>query len=398
MAKKDDNPSSETSLESLESLGEALRQQREKRQLALQDCAELLKIRHRYLDSLEQGRPDDLPGDVFYINFVKSYANTIGLDGEDFASKARKILQKQGRMLELQSVMQHLPMKKAALRQGQSQGNLENTPDLTLKLASNLTTSLGQGEASRVSSLSAPSNFAPLPFSSEGSFPSQSITNSDTEKQLLRETLMSPLVVVGGLIGIVLLYLGAVIVLDLLGEGDSDSASDSASVSTETSILTEADEEQPIEETLYEVVEDARAPRIYGALGSARIEVWAKETCWIAVFATDTSFGKREQAEMLFAETLLEGDRYRVPAELGIILKGGNLSCLTFAVQGIVINPFRIPNPSGFISLEPSHLRARTAVREGGILARERLPVVLEIELLRQQRAERALELEGGNP
>ena len=397
MAKKDDNPSSATSLESLESLGEALRQQREKRQLALQDCAELLKIRHRYLDSLEQGRPDDLPGDVFYINFVKSYANTIGLDGENFASKARKALQKQGRMLELQSVMQHRPVKKAALRQGQSQGNLENTPDLTLKLASNLTTSLGQGEASRVSSLSAPSlsapsSFAPLPFPSEGSFPSQSITNPDTEKQLLRETLMSPLVVVGGLIGIVLLYLGAVIVLDLLGEGDS------ASVSTETAILTEADEEQPIEETLDEVVEDARAPRIYGALGSARIEVWAKETCWIAVFATDISFGKREQAEMLFAETLLEGDRYRVPAELGIILKGGNLSCLTFVVQGIVINPFRIPNPSGFISLEPSHLRARTAVREGGILARERLPVVLEIELLRQQRAERALELEGGNP
>ena len=392
MAKKDDNPSSATSLESLESLGEALRQQREKRQLALQDCAELLKIRHRYLDSLEQGRPDDLPGDVFYINFVKSYANTIGLDGENFASKARKALQKQGRMLELQSVMQHRPVKKAALRQGQSQGNLENTPDLTLKLASNLTTSLGQGEASRVSSLSSPSSFAPLPFPSEGRFPSQSITNPDTEKQLLRETLMSPLVVVGGLIGIVLLYLGAVIVLDLLGEGDS------ASVTTETSILTEADEEQPIEETLDEVVEDARAPRIYGALGSARIEVWAKETCWIAVFATDTSFGKREQAEMLFAETLLEGDRYRVPAELGIILKGGNLSCLTFVVQGIVINPFRISNPSGFISLEPSHLRARTAVREGGILARERLPVVLEIELLRQQRAERALELEGGNP
>ena len=398
MTKKDENPSNAMPLEEL---GDALRQQRDKRQLALQDCAEQLKIRHRYLDSLEQGNPDDLPGDIFYINFVKSYANMLGLAGDDFASKARKALHAQGRLRELESVMQHRSAKKK-----EEQAPLEDASHLTLKLASNLATSLGEGEASRVSSLSAPSGsvssgFAPLDFTStgsalpslasEGRFSSPPITNPDTEKQLLRETLLSPLVLVGGLIGVVLLYLGAVIVTDLLREGGEI-------VTTDTAISLEADDEPLEEETLVEVVEDARAPRIYGALGAARIEVWAKEACRIAVFATDISLGKREQAELLFAETLLEGDRYRVPAELGIILKGGNLSCLTFVVRGAVVDPFRIPSPSGFMSLEPSHLRTRTAIREGGVLARERLPVVLEIELLRQQRAERALELEGGNP
>ena len=380
MARKDDDLSSELSLESL---GEALRRQRDKRQLALQDCAEQLKIRHRYLDSLEQGSPDDLPGDVFYINFVKSYATLLGLAGEEFASKARKVLQAQGRLQELESVMQRLPAKKASKA---AAAPFEDSSGLTSNLASNLALSLGKGAASRVSSLSVPS---PLP--SEGGFSSPPITNSDTEKQQLREMLSSPLVVVGALLGAVLIYLGAVIVLDLLGE-------ERGVVATDTTVSLAPAEEQLEEETLVEVVEDTRAPHIYGAVGSTRIEVWAKETCWIAVFATDTSLGKRDRAELLFAETLLEGDRYRVPAELGIVLKGGNLSCLTFVVQGVVIEPFRIPSPSGFMSLEPSHLRTRTAVREGGVLARERLPVVLEIELLRQQRSERMLELDGGNP
>ena len=395
MTKKDENPSNDMPLEEI---GDALRQQRDKRQLALQDCAEQLKIRHRYLDSLEQGNPDDLPGDIFYINFVKSYANMLGLAGEDFASKARKALHAQGRLRELESVMQHRSTKK---EKKEAQAPSEDASNLTLKLATNLATSLGEGEASRVSSLSASPGSAPSDFTSssfalpslpsEGRFPLSPITNPDTERQLLRETLLSPLVLVGGLIGVVLLYLGAVIVTDLLGKGGEI-------VTTDTAVSLEADDEQVEEETLVEVVEDARAPRIYGALGAARIEVWAKEACRIAVFATDISLGKREQAELLFAETLLEGDRYRVPAELGIILKGGNLSCLTFVVRGAVVDPFRIPSPSGFMSLEPSHLRTRTAIREGGVLARERLPVVLEIELLRQQRAERALELEGGNP
>ena len=390
MAKKDESPSGEMLLEAI---GELLRQQREQKQLALQDCAEKLKIRHRYLDSLEQGKPDSLPGDVFYINFVKSYATLLGLDGEEFASKARQALQAQGRLRELESVMQHRSGAKKAKKAPQTL--FEDRSDVALKLASNLAASLGEGEASRVSSLSAPANLSAnpssLPFPVDGKLPMTSMANPDTEKQLLRETLLSPLVIVGGLIGAILIYLGSVIVLDLLGEGGGV-------VSTGTAVSLTAGEEQEEEETRVEVVEEVRQPRIYGALGSARIEVWAKETCGIAVFATDTSLARREQAELLFAETLLEGDRYRVPAELGIVLKGGNLSCLTFVVQGVVVNPFRIPSPSGFISLEPSHLRTRTAIREGGILARERLPVVLEIELLRQQRAERALELEGGNP
>ena len=383
MATKDENPSRTVSLESL---GESLRLQRERRQLVLQDCAEQLKIRHRYLNSLEQGCPDDLPGDVFYINFVKSYATLLGLPGEDFASKARQALQAQGRLRELERVMQRPP---SSQKKKESPLPFEGASDLTLKLASNLATSLGEGEASRVSSLSS-SGIAPLPTSSE--FSAQPITDLDTEKQLLRETLLSPLVVIGGLIGVILLYLGSVIVLDLLGERRSV-------VSTDSSLSQEAGADTPlVPETRVEVAEEVRAPRIYGAVGSTRIEVKAKETCWIAVFATDISLGRREQSELLFAETLLEGDRYRVPAELGIVLKGGNLSCLTFVVQGVVVDPFRIPSPSGFMSLEPSHLRTRTAIREGGVLARERLPVVLEIELLRQQRAEQALELEGGNP
>ncbi len=384
MTNKDDDRSNELSLASL---GESLRLQREGKGLALQDCAEQLKIRHRYLESLEQGHPDELPGDVFYINFVKSYATLLGFSGEEFAGKARKAMQAQGRLKELESVMQHRAVQKADKAKVL---HVDGASVLASTLAANLATSLGEGEAARVSSVSLAGKLSAT-ASLQSAFLASPIANLDTEKQLLRERLVSPLFVGGALIGVVLLYLGTVIVTDLMDDGGGV-------VSTESSITLEVEEQSPEVETLVEVVEDTRTPKIYGVSGASRIEVWAKETCWIAVFATDISLGRREQAELLFAETLLEGDSYRVPAELGIILKGGNLSCLTFVVQGVVTDPFRIQNPSGFMSLEPSHLRTRTAVREGGVLARERLSVVLEIELLRQQRAERARELEGGNP
>jgi cytoskeletal protein RodZ len=64
-------------------LGEFLRRERELRHISLDDVAERTKISRRYLEAIEQGRYDRLPGETFVRGFIRSYARFVGLDPED---------------------------------------------------------------------------------------------------------------------------------------------------------------------------------------------------------------------------------------------------------------------------------------------------------------------------
>lgn len=67
--------------------GEALRRERELREIALRDIANATKINLRYLEALEQGRFDILPGGVFNKGFIRAYARFIGADGEALVNR-----------------------------------------------------------------------------------------------------------------------------------------------------------------------------------------------------------------------------------------------------------------------------------------------------------------------
>jgi cytoskeleton protein RodZ len=60
--------------------GAMLRQQREARGLDLTEVAAALRIKPAYLALLEAGRPDELPGAVYAIGFIRAYADRLGLD------------------------------------------------------------------------------------------------------------------------------------------------------------------------------------------------------------------------------------------------------------------------------------------------------------------------------
>ena len=64
-------------------LGEFLRRERELRHISLDDVAERTKISRRYLEAIEEERYDRLPGETFVRGFIRSYAQSIGLDPED---------------------------------------------------------------------------------------------------------------------------------------------------------------------------------------------------------------------------------------------------------------------------------------------------------------------------
>ena len=63
-------------------VGRLLRDQRMARELAIDDVAARLRIRSRYLEAIEQGRFDQLPGAAYIPAFLRAYANYIGLDAD----------------------------------------------------------------------------------------------------------------------------------------------------------------------------------------------------------------------------------------------------------------------------------------------------------------------------
>ena len=63
-------------------VGQMLRERRQAYGLDLDSVGEALRIKAVYLDALEQGRTQDLPGPTYAIGFVRTYAQYLGLDPE----------------------------------------------------------------------------------------------------------------------------------------------------------------------------------------------------------------------------------------------------------------------------------------------------------------------------
>lgn len=67
----------------MESIGRFLRNEREVRQLTLEELALTTRIPLKSLQLLEDDRLDLLPGEVFVRGFLKSYAKALGLAADD---------------------------------------------------------------------------------------------------------------------------------------------------------------------------------------------------------------------------------------------------------------------------------------------------------------------------
>ena len=63
-----------------ETIGRVLRRTREENGLELQQVSQVLRIRFFYLDAIEKGNFDRLPGPAYATGFIRTYANFLGLD------------------------------------------------------------------------------------------------------------------------------------------------------------------------------------------------------------------------------------------------------------------------------------------------------------------------------
>jgi cytoskeleton protein RodZ len=70
-------------------IGAELRQVRDRLGWKLADVAAELRIREPYLDAIEHGDLEALPGPAYQIGFVRAYARILGLDGEEILRRFR---------------------------------------------------------------------------------------------------------------------------------------------------------------------------------------------------------------------------------------------------------------------------------------------------------------------
>ena len=68
-------------------LGNTLREERERQKLSLEDIEQGTSIRALYIEAIENGEYDKLPGEVYTRGFIKNYAKFLGLDGDEFSKK-----------------------------------------------------------------------------------------------------------------------------------------------------------------------------------------------------------------------------------------------------------------------------------------------------------------------
>lgn len=75
-------------------IGRKLREARQAKGYTLDDLQQLTKIQKRYLIAIEDEKFDELPGDFYVRAFIKQYADTVGLDGNELLKEYNEQLPK----------------------------------------------------------------------------------------------------------------------------------------------------------------------------------------------------------------------------------------------------------------------------------------------------------------
>ena len=90
-----------TPLDRRESVAAVLRRAREKHGQDVRTVAQVLRIRQGYLEALESGRFDKLPGTAYALGFLRTYAEYLGLNANNIVDRFKEEVQGPERQTEL---------------------------------------------------------------------------------------------------------------------------------------------------------------------------------------------------------------------------------------------------------------------------------------------------------
>ena len=74
----------------MQTVGELLRNQREKKGLSVKEIENAISIRTIYINAIEEGNYNLVPGEVYLKGFIRNYANYLGLNGQEMVDLYRQ--------------------------------------------------------------------------------------------------------------------------------------------------------------------------------------------------------------------------------------------------------------------------------------------------------------------
>ncbi len=93
LSESSESPLGPPDLKVHESIADTLRLARKQHGQDLRTVSQVLRIRHAYLEAIEKGEFDQLPGAAYAIGFLRTYAEFLGLDGEQIAERYKREIQ-----------------------------------------------------------------------------------------------------------------------------------------------------------------------------------------------------------------------------------------------------------------------------------------------------------------
>ncbi len=326
-----------------------------------------LKIRRVYLQAIEDGRFDDLPGATYAVGFIRSYAEYLGLDSIEIVSRFKEEVQglherlqlvfptpvpeskipsgavllisvllialayggwyylssrdddMDGQVLDLPDSLESLV---SSGEDAPLPDELDSTRNILLSPAEPLVADEGQPDAQAPQKPeeveSEPSAQAPQePVEDEGEPSAQAPQEPDAPASLGRavsaEFEAEP-AAGSSLVGVF---------------SEAPSTTPEASTAPFVAVATSGIPAAP--DTLLPD-DDSRQPRVYGVENeTARIVLRARLDSWVQVYAADES--------LILTRVLQPGDSYRVPDLAGLTLVTGNAGGLEIEVDGAAVPP-----------------------------------------------------------
>lgn len=74
----------------MQTVGNLLRSEREKRGLSIKEIEAAISIRALYINAIEEDNYTVIPGEVYLKGFIRNYANYLGLDGQQMVNSYRQ--------------------------------------------------------------------------------------------------------------------------------------------------------------------------------------------------------------------------------------------------------------------------------------------------------------------
>jgi cytoskeleton protein RodZ len=321
------------------STGDLLRQQREALGLDLGEVAAALRIKPGYLQALEAGRPDLLPGPAYAIGFVRAYGDHLRLDGNEILRRFKAE----------SAVLDAKPDLAFPMPLGE-----RSVPGGPMLLVALILALCGYGTWYYVSTSerSRPARVAPLPpeLAALALDRQSSAPPLPAVAEALSEDRLPP-------------------VVGMAPQAPGPARSESPPTENSAVALPAASRPPASGSPLGPLAQPPATPlaagppsplppeaaHIYGAVdGTSRIVIRATAKSWIQIRSTTDQ-------SVLFTRELQAGESYLVPDRPGVSMRTGNAGGLEIAVDGKPTLPLGPNGAVRTVPLEPQALISRTA-------------------------------------